>query len=273
MNYQTYPSSADLNAVVKCHWTLEVPAEMSGTKQRILPDGCVDMVFILGDDIRRVLPDGGHVNQPRAMILGQITEAFDVEPTGTVDSFAVRFYPFGFSSFFTKPLKELANRETPLDQVFGQADAANLERGIVNAADTAERIRIAEDFLRSKLKASTVIDQVIKETVGILLSTQGSATIDSLVKGDRSNRRKLERSFNTKIGVSPKQLAKVIRLQTALRSMLEPGGDNLTRVAYESEYYDQAHFNNDFREFTGMSPRDFLGSEMMSLSTLLYAKD
>ena len=82
MDYKTYEPISDLKPLVKLYWTLEVPAEMSGQKQRILPDGCIDMVFILGDDIKRYTSDGSFVIQPRAMVLGQITEPFFVEPTG-----------------------------------------------------------------------------------------------------------------------------------------------------------------------------------------------
>jgi AraC-like DNA-binding protein len=44
----------------------------------------------------------------------------------------------------------------------------------------------------------------------------------------------------------------------------------MTEVAYESEYYDQAHFIRDFKEFTGTTPMAFLGAENMSLSAVIY---
>ena len=85
-----------------------------------------------------------------------------------------------------------------------------------------------------------------------------------------SKRRQLERKFAKQIGISPKQLGKVIRLQTALKMLLNKKAESLTDIAYESEYYDQAHFIKDFKEFTGTSPKEFLGNENMTLSTLFY---
>lgn len=52
MNYQEYKSEQNLDASVKCYWTLEVLADVEAQKQRIVPDGCIEMVFILGDDIK-----------------------------------------------------------------------------------------------------------------------------------------------------------------------------------------------------------------------------
>lgn len=273
MDYRTYEPHADLRALVKCHWTLEVPAEMSGSRQRILPDGCLDMIFILGDDIRRILPDGGFVLQPRAMILGQVTEPFDVEPEGRVDSFAVRFHPHGFSGFATTPIKELVNKETPLGAVFGPAVSDELEQRMIRAAGTDERITIAEEFLLRRLKEGPHVDDLIRRTVDTILASKGSASINTIVQEDPAKRRMLERKFRDRIGVSPKQLCKVIRLQAALQLMLDRRDAKLTHVAHESEYYDQAHFVKDFKEFTGMTPKEFGGNEMMSLSALLYREE
>jgi transcriptional regulator GlxA family with amidase domain len=85
-----------------------------------------------------------------------------------------------------------------------------------------------------------------------------------------SKRRQLERNFKKQIGVSPKQLGKVIRLQTALKMLLDQKSENLTDIAYESEYFDQSHFIKDFREFTGINPKDFLTNENLTLSALFY---
>lgn len=273
MDYRTYKPQADLSALVKCHWTLEVPAEMSGTRQRILPDGCIDMIFLLGDDIRRILPGGGHVLQPRAMVLGQITEAFDVEPQGHVNSFAVRFHPHGFSNFVPTSISELANMETPLEAVLGKSVADALTLEVIQAAGTEERIRIVETFLLEKLNDRSTMDQLIDRTVEAILASKGSARIGAIVQDDRAERRKLERMFRDRVGVSPKQLSKVIRLQAALKLMLDGPQEKLTSIAYDSAYYDQAHFIKDFKEFTGVSPKQFMGSDMMSLSAVLYKED
>ena len=120
MIYKTFQPHSDLEALIKCYWTLEVPADMDAQKQRIIPDGCIEMFFILGDDVKRYTSGDDFIIQPRTMVLGQITKPFFIKPTGYVNSFAVRFYPYGFANFVKTPLQDLANKETPIALLFGR---------------------------------------------------------------------------------------------------------------------------------------------------------
>lgn len=270
MNYQTYQPNADLEALISCYWTLEVPAETSAQKQRIIPDGCIEMAFILGDDIKRYTTDQDFILQPRAMVLGQTIEPFFIEPTGYVNTFAVRFYPYGFANFVSIPIQDLANKETPIAVLFGEKNATILEQKIIQATNSKQRIAIIEHFLLEKLKDKSTIDIIVKQTVDALLSSNGNESITTILKADQSKRRQLERNFKKQIGVSPKQLGKLIRLQTALKMLLNEDAQSLTNIAYESAYFDQSHFIKDFKEFTGINPKAFLGNENMALSALFY---
>lgn len=270
MNYQTFQPHPDLKSLVCCYWTLEVPADNESQKQRIVPDGCIEMAFILGDDIKRYTSEDGFIIQPRAMVLGQTIEPFYIEPTGYVNTFAIRFYPYGFANFVPEPIKNLANKETPIQLLFEEKIAKELEEKIIQAKDVKQRIEIIEKFLLERLIDNSTVENIVKTTVNALLSTKGNAQIKTILKDDLSKRRQLERKFANQIGVSPKQLGKVIRLQTALKMLLDKEKESLTNIAYESQYYDQAHFIKDFKEFTGTNPKEFLGNENLTLSAIFY---
>ncbi|MGF1763264.1 DUF6597 domain-containing transcriptional factor [Aliivibrio kagoshimensis] len=269
MNYQTFQPHPDLESLISCYWTLEVPKTDDHQRQRIIPDGTIEMAFILGDDIKRHTSEDSFIMQPRAMVLGHTIDPFYIEPTGYVDTFSIRFYPYGFANFVTVPIKALANTETPLAQLFEEKTAKKLEQEIIHAADTKQRIKIIESFLLNKLNEQTTVDNIVKATIDTLLATKGSSSISKILKEDLSQRRQLERMFVKQIGVSPKQLGKLIRLQNALKAMLNEE-ESLTQIAYQNDYYDQSHFIKDFKEFTGVSPKEFLGNENMTLSSIFY---
>ncbi len=273
MNYETFDPHPDLAAVVKCHWILEVPGNIDTPKQRVIPDGSIEMCFILGDDVRRFTSENEFIIQPRAMVFGQITKPYFVQPTGSVDTFAIRFYPYGFANFIKQPIHKLADCETPLTSLFEERIAKQLEKEIIEANSTQSRIEIIERFLLNRLADQSTIDTIVKSTINILSQTKGSASINSILKEDLSKRRNLERKFSKQVGISPKQLGRIIRLQAALKMMLNEQAETLTQVAYESEYYDQAHFIKDFKEFTGVNPKEYLDHDQMMLSSLIYSKE
>ncbi len=272
MDYQTYTPHTDLKTIVKCYWTLEVPAQRETQKQLILPDGCVEVCFILGDDVKRYTSDTDFVIQPRQMVLGQITEQFYIEPTGYVNTFAIRFYPYGFSNLIEWPLNALANKETPLQVLFGNSLSNQLSKKINEAKSTEERVKITESFLFERLNNRVIVDNIVNSTINTLFLSKGTRPINDILKDNLAKRRQLERKFTKQIGLSPKQLGKVIRLQATLQLLLNQTTETLTDIAYQSEYYDQAHFIKDFKEFTGVTPKEFLTDEKMALSSLLYKK-
>jgi hypothetical protein len=92
------------------------------------------------------------------MVIGQTIEPFYIQPTGYVSTFSVRFYPYGFANFVTTSIKNLANKETPIAELFEETTANELEQKIIKATNTQQRIEITETFLLNKLNEKTTID-------------------------------------------------------------------------------------------------------------------
>lgn len=256
MDYRTFDPDDQLKAFVKCYWTLEAPEEAKPEKQRIVPDGCMEMIFHYGGLFRQYREDGTYLVQPRCFVFGQITTALDIEPTAAIGIFAVRFYPEGFTPFATIPVKHMENRAVPLEELFGK-EGLQLEKDVLEAKSSEEKIKLIETFLQNRLVTPESVDRVARSSVEAIMSLNGQVTVDELSEYLKINRRQLERKFASVIGLSPKQLSKIIRLQTTLKLLANKQFTSLTAVAYEGDYYDQAHFIKDFKEFTGMSPKNF----------------
>lgn len=268
MQYNTFDPAPDLSAVIKCYWTLEDASKETPQKQTIVPDGCMEMIFHHGDLYRQYVEDGSSIIQPAAFVFGQLTAPLEIEPTGSTGIFAVRFQPNGFMPFATIPLKEMENKAVPLEKLFGQT-GIELEQKILTGVTTEERIKTVEAFFLNRFMHADIIDQVVKSTVETIFTAKGQLNINDLSEQTNINRRQLERKFAAAIGLSPKQLSKTIRLQYVLHMLLRGRCTSLTELAYEGEYYDQAHFIKDFKEFTGLTPGKFFGKHL-EMSRLFY---
>lgn len=261
MNYQSFEPQQDLTSYIKCYWSLESPQEDTPETQTIIPDGCMELIFHYGDLYKQYLENGKSVIQPRCFVIGQLTRPLRIEPTGITGIFSVRFHPNGFLPFTTLPIKELENTAVPLERLFGK-DGMEIEQKVLQAPSTAERITLVESFLLQRLTNAETVDRIVKSTVETLLTANGQLSIDELSKQTQINRRQLERKFSTTIGLSPKQLSKTVRLQATLKMLLTGQVTSLTALAGEGEYYDQAHFIKDFKEFTGLTPKEFYGNNL-----------
>lgn len=278
MNYQTFEPSQVLNTLIKCYWTLENPKKENPQSQTIVPDGCMEMIFHYGDLYRQYTENlpagqagGNSIIQPRSFVIGQLTQPLEIEPTGETGIFSVRFHPEGFLPFTSIPIKEMENTAVSLKKLFGK-DGEEIEQKILNAETTQDRIELIEKFLTNLLADSETIHSIVRATVETILTANGQLSIGELSKQNKINRRQMERKFSSTIGLSPKQLSKTIRLQATLKMLLNKKFTSLTALAYEGDYYDQAHFIKDFKEFTGLTPKEFYGNNL-KMSSLFYGTD
>lgn len=270
MEYAVFESCEELQPFVKCYWTLVSPATKDPERQRIVPDGCMELIFHLGDLYKQYVDAENFLIQPRCFVIGQLTQVLEIEPTGDTHIFSVRFQPQGFTPFAHVALKKLENKACALEDLFGD-DGLELEQLILNASDTQARIRLIEKFLLHQLMNTETINQVVKSTVDTMIDVNGRLAISDLSQKLQLNRRQLERKFASAVGLSPKQLSKIIRLQHILKQLINKEFNQLSDLAYEGEYFDQAHFIRDFKEFTGLTPKEFYG-ENLKMSTLFYGK-
>ena len=261
MNYQVYTPSPELQPFIKCFWSLDDEKQDEPVKQKVLPDGCMEMIFHYGDHYQQYFEDGSSIIQPKSFVFGQITKYIEIAPTGISGIISARFLPDGISPFLNKPLTALENKAVPIADLFGE-DGNKLEENVINAKDNNERIKLIETFLLSELTEQRTIDAITKSCVDLIFQSQGQIGSAELADKMNINRRNIERKFISAIGISPKQLARVARLQATLKMLEQNKSATLTEIAYENGYYDQAHFIKDFREFTGISPKSFFADNL-----------
>jgi AraC-like DNA-binding protein len=271
MNYEVYDPTPELAPFVKCFWTLDDDGKSGASRQRIIPDGCMEMIFHYGDLYKQYFEDGEAIIQPRSFIFGQITRYIEIEPTGISGIVAARFLPQGLIPFLNAPVSSLGNKAVALANIFGRK-AKKLEDEIMRAENNIQRIKLLESFLLLQLADPKMIDKITKACVETIFQAKGQWGVQKVAGKIKVNRRSIERRFVAAVGLSPKQLSRLVRLQATLKMLEQKKFSSLTSLAYENGYYDQAHFIRDFREFTGVSPKSFY-SDNLKLSALFIAAD
>lgn len=265
MLYNVYTPATSLAPYVKCIWSLQVDGDPGILhKERILPDGCIELIFHYRDKYRQYDPADGHVLQPRSFVHGQMRGYIEVGPTGHTGMIAARFYPHGLSMFTDVPMQELTGQVVDVHTLFGR-DAAYTEEQLGNATCEQERVTILTGFLLMRLRAATPRIQAVAQAINAMNANGGNIPVGKLAADAFMSERQFERVFLLSVGLSAKTYARITRFQDSIKAAQAGKTTTLTQLALNAGYYDQAHFIRDFREFAGQTPAQFFsGTHTMS---------
>lgn len=270
MFYKEIPPSPPLVPFIKCFWILENSAEDGGRElQKVLPDACPELIIHYGDRFR-IRSAGSVKQQPYAFLFGPTTRHIEIGPSGRTGMIAARFYPGALSAFLSFPVKEISDRYVALHTVFG-AEARALEKSLRGRSSFHEQmVDLLERFLLSKVSQQKYTPLLKQATLGQITDQQQAVKIEALSKQLNIGRRHLERKFNDQVGMTPRLFLRIVRFQNVFRIIRNKPIKNLTDLTYRAGYFDQSHFNRDFKAFTGMSPKDYF-KEDPALTKLFLA--
>jgi AraC-like DNA-binding protein len=252
MEYLEAKPSPRLAGYIKCFWSIRSDVGSVGPEP-VLPDGCPEIVFNLADRFRRIHPDGSHETQAAAIVSGQLRSSISIMPTGRVELFGVRFHPSGAFPLLRTRMHELTDRVEALDSLIGHDGSEILER--IAAADSfRDRVLEFERFLLRSLAGSVWSDDLPGRLSRIIIERRGQISVSGLCASTGLGERRLERTFQRFVGLSPKTFARIVRFQNVVRRIEQAESTNLLDTALDLGYYDQSHMVREFREFAGKSP-------------------
>ncbi|WP_243732391.1 helix-turn-helix domain-containing protein [Pedobacter metabolipauper] len=194
---------------------------------------------------------------PVAAISGLRTSVRLINYLKDTATIIIIFKEGGASAFFKDPLHELFGKSVTLDNFISVQKISIVEEQLAEANHNDQRIAIIEDFLLSLYNPKT--DKLISNAIQKIYSTNGLIQMKTLADHSCSSQDAFEKRFRKFIGTSPKQFSSIVRMKSVI-SNPERQIQNFTETAFKAGYFDQSHFNKDFKRFTGLSPTDFFKS-------------
>jgi len=166
----------------------------------------------------------------------------------------VYFTEIGFTHFSSRPANELFNVITSLDDIFPKNKVNEIEEKLATVYTDKQRIKIVEQFLLSQVK-DIQTDKLIIEAVKLIYQSKGTIRVKELNEKLFISQSPFEKRFRKVVGTTPKKFASIIRFNSVLDNLNET--KTLTEICYENNFFDQAHFIKDFKQFTGDTPEHF----------------
>ena len=261
MRHRVIPPRPRLAKYIECFWTLESREQPTGASpERIMPDGCIELIFNLAEPFKRYHFDNKIEIQPPALVAGQMRRPAMITPTGRVKLFGIRFHPGGAFPLVHFPLNELTDRIISFDSVFSRL-GRELTDKVQNARSLRERINIIETVFLARLEQRHEQDQSVNAVVNLIVQKNGLVSIDRLPGRFGISDRQLERKFQTQVGLTLKFFCRILRFQKVFKAVTQHQKVNWSYIASECGYYDQAHFIHDFKEFSGQNPSAYFSED------------
>ena len=255
LSYLEYLPTPSLAPFIRRVWRLTAPVGAIGDAQPIVPDGCVELIFHLGDRFRR-LEDREWVTQPRAILVGAVTGPTVVEPSGVADVVGIRLQPWSGRAFLGFPLSEIRGELVQLDEVT-PALCSRLLPALEDAPDETRRLATLFDALEAHVTRQAAPDAALRAAVECLTTSQTLPSIADLASSLGRSTRWLQRAFSETLGFGPKMLARITRVQRALRLARIDERASWAAIAADAGYFDHSHLVRDFKQLVGCTPSEF----------------
>ncbi|NLU90871.1 helix-turn-helix transcriptional regulator [Chitinophaga sp. Ak27] len=252
MRYDTILPPPHLAHLIRFFWIME---GAGGYTHHNMADACVELLFHYRGQFDEITA-GGRLSKSFTAGLHGVTHVlrqYTIEEGFGI--FGVYFYPHAIPLLFDMPAAELTNETAELRYLL-KHEGSILEEKIMLAKDNRERCRIICNFTERRLAARYTIELPVFAAIRDIIRYRPQVPIAKLSGQYYLSERQFERQFKQYAGLSPRLFSRIVRFQAAA-SFYKREVSSLGSIALECGYYDQSHFINDFKIFSGLHPREF----------------
>lgn len=222
----------------------------------VMPDGVSSLVINIGSAYERVQSQiGGKKIIKGSHFVGIKSKYCYVKPNNGMRTISIRFKPGAVPFFIKSNLHEITDNVIAADELFGR-DIFFLEELIAEENDPDTILEHIELFLLGRLNINYSPEK-ITEKIKMIYRDPSHCKIEDLRSGNTSYK-KLEREFMQHIGIAPKLFIDIVRFNYATSLLFKNPGNAFTCAGYQAGYYDQSHFINSFKKFSGFTPGKYI---------------
>ena len=260
MVYKEYQAAPYFSQHIECYWEMALaPYELDNPYESLPPDCTFDVVFSSHPFyIRSLSNNTWKTIFPGATFLGQKTNSVNFAVQKPVIIFGVRFKPFAFANIIKKPLFQLNDQALSFNELFNlNTNNKKTVQAIILNKDVIEKIKLSEELFFSLLEQSFPIDQNLRAQLNYIMDRKGVVKIKELFSIFGVSKVTLHKHFVNKMGLTPKKVCRIWRINYFLELQKKYPNYNLTELCLEAGFYDQAHFIKEFKAYFGTCPHRF----------------
>lgn len=169
------------------------------------------------------------------------------------------FKPFSVASLFDIPAVTLAKEVINLFQWDAHKMNA-LKIQLLSAENTTQKIDGLGHFLYRQLERNRKQCELIRYATDEIMNDSAPEALTSVLEKLNVNQRTFQRMFRKLVGITPNQYRRICQFQRSFTQVRAKSFETLAEVAFDNGFADQSHFIRSFKEFTQLTPNDYIRS-------------
>ena len=256
--YSHRPASLSAASGVESVWAISADTCRIAV-EALLPYGAAEIYFNLGSVGRFVTtPDStAAATRPRsAWVVGPHSSVLLMaKEIARSEVVVVRLRPGLVRRVLGIDASLIRERVMDLEEFWGPSVRSMLDQ-LAQVRDHDRRLEFAEQLVRRRIVADAGRDAETTDRILSCIARGNVADLGTIARRIGISHRRMIALFDAHVGLKPKEFQRVARFRSVL-STAHPSR-RWSDAAYGAGFTDQAHFGNDFRALTGMTPSTYL---------------
>ena len=258
MIFQTHQPAYPLNKFIELLIYYE-KASFDHKVDRFLPNGDTEILIDFHDGPQYIY-DNDSLTEIQACrhvwTSGVRTEPITI-PSGNGAAMMVIIFKKGMASpFFPFPMAEISDSVVDADLVWGR-EFGDVRDRMLAESDISKRFDLIENFLLARFRSQLTVNPCVEYAVREMTVRPDVVSISKMNAKIGYSQKHFTDIFRRGVGLTPKAYLKIMRFQKAVQAIDSADTIDWGTIAQDCGFYDQAHFINDFRHFSGFTPERY----------------
>lgn len=272
INFQIIECSQILKPYIYSYWTIQKKDIKKPIIHKFLSDTSMGIIINFKSDYEITVNKQIKNCTSKFVVDGPTKYPSYLRFENDLDIIGIRFNPAGSFVFFDEDIDTFTNNHKIL-QNSSSWQIDDLYKSLLNTNTIEDKTKLLDDFLIKKLLNSKKTNTSwLFDFIKRINTKKGDINLLSLCKEFNISIRQLERKFKQEVGLSPKLYSRIIRLRHVKGELSSLEIPDLTTTAYETGFFDQAHFTKEFKFFMNETPKNYLENKRLEAKKHDYKK-
>ena len=252
--FEIIESQEQLKEDILCYWQMTGKIDTSkGINSRHIPKGQNILIYNFGDPIEYPDFTQNVLSNSSFLIVPALKSSLIFNQKGIIDLFGISFKGDGFYKLIQMPVSELF-----VEFPKGLRSKFEVLFSKLKGKSFTEKKSIAETFMLENISQDIKSD-IFCRAIEIIDTSKGAIKVNEIASQLQVSDRHIQRLFMVRMGISPKDYCKIVRVNNYLEFILAKNTSaDWMELVVEYDYHDQPHLINEVKSISRLSPGKLL---------------